>query len=531
MQDFDRKLTVKEMNILDQNTTDFGIPVDFLMECAGYSAAMTIINKFNINKKPQDIRILILCGTGNNGGDGFVIARHLASQKVNSTVILVGDPNDIKTPHALLNWKIICNLFLNIKIIVVKDSSFFIGKSNNQLKDIGKPDIIVDCLLGTGIKGQIREPTKSAIQFINSLKDPKINNKCNIISIDIPSGMDPDTGKISDACVECDLLITFHREKVGLQNPSLKIPEIIVNPIGIPEESDLFVGTGDLKFNIRKRDPNNYKGQHGKVLIIGGSEQYSGAPALSAMAALAMDMDLVIVYAPNSVSNIIRSYSPNLIVRDGKSKNICIDDVEDILNLIDWADSIILGPGIGLSNTTKETVGKIIKYCIDKQKSLVIDADAIKISANFKEIFKNNQVIFTPHGGEFLALTNKTPPKDNEFLQKIKIIENAAIELKSIILLKGKWDYISDGNTTKINRTGVPEMAVGGTGDILTGIVGSLLALGIEKFDAACIGAYISGKLGEEYQNLHASEKEGYIKTFKSSDLIGIIPRITAKYL
>lgn len=531
MQDFDRKLTVKEMNILDQNTTDYGVPVDFLMECAGYSAAMTIVNKFNLNKKPNDSKILIICGTGNNGGDGFVIARHLAALKINATVILVGDPTDIKTQHALLNWKIICNLFLNIKINIIRDSSFFTGKDNNQLQEIEKSNIIIDCLLGTGVKGKIREPIKSAIEFINSLKKSKNNPKCNIISIDIPSGMDPDTGKISDICVECDLLITFHREKIGLQKSSLRIPEIIVNPIGIPEESDLFIGTGNLKTNIKNRNSNNYKGQHGKVLVIGGSEQYSGAPALSAMAALAMDMDLVIVYAPNSISNVIRSYSPNLIVKDGKSKNICIEDLEDIFKLIDWADSIIIGPGIGLSQSTKDAVGKVIKYCIDKGKPVVVDADAIKISANLKDILKNNQVIFTPHAAEFLSLTGKNLPNDEKMAEKLQIIESSATELKSIIVLKGKWDYISDGNRTKINRTGVPEMAVGGTGDILTGIIGALCALGIDRFEAACIGAYISGKLGEEFQLLHANEEGGYIKTFKSSDLIGIIPIILAKFL
>ncbi|MCP4763193.1 MAG: NAD(P)H-hydrate dehydratase [archaeon] len=509
---------------MDNNSTDYGIPIDFLMECAGFSSANTIIKKYSLKKKDK---VLILCGAGNNGGDGFVIARHLAANMIDVNIIFVGNPKDIRTKHSLLNWKILSNLYLHITKIIIKDSSFFKEIGKKLPDDIMDPNIVVDCLLGTGIKGKIREPIKSAILLINDLK--KMGKK--IVSIDVPSGLNPDDGSIPDICVNPDLLITFHREKIGFKKSTLKIPEIIINSIGIPEDTDLFIGSGDLKTNLNQRDPFNHKGQHGKVLIIGGSEQYSGAPALSALAAMQMDMDLVIVYAPNTVVNAIRSYSSNLIVREGRGKNICKEDISDINELIEWADSIVLGPGIGQSEETRGVIEDILKSIADKGKPVVIDADAIRISASYKDLLKKNNAVITPHASEFFTLTNTKLPDQNEFKERAKILELVALNFGVTFLIKGKYDYISNSEKTRINKTGVPEMAVGGTGDILTGIVASLLALGINKFDAACIGAYINGKLGEKYKEINQEPNEQQIKTFKSSDLIDIIPMIIGKYL
>jgi hydroxyethylthiazole kinase-like uncharacterized protein yjeF len=534
MKDINRKLTSNEMQIMDENSTGLGISKSQLMECAGYSAASMICEKYNLK---NDDNVVVLCGTGNNGGDGFVIARHLASRHIFSEVILVGNPNDIKTLESKNNYEIISNLNLRIKMSLVNDSSSFRNMTQNLPISIKNSKIIIDCLLGTGIKGLIKEPIKSAIEFINALH--KMDKK--VVSIDVPSGMDPNDGMITDVSVICDLLITFHREKVGFKNAANKIPEIIVKDIGIPEESELFVGIGDLKQNLKKRDLFNHKGDHGKVLIIGGSENYAGAPALSAMAALEMDMDLVIVYAPKSVADTIRGFSPNLIVRTGKHKNINSDDELEIANLIEWADSIVIGPGMGLADETKVAVGNILKIIGEKNKPVVIDADAIKICVGFKDLLKKTRAVLTPHMGEFIALTGIQLPDQTEFKERAKILESVALNYGVTFLVKGKYDYISNAERTRINITGVPQMAVGGTGDILTGILASLLSLKVDKFDAACVAAFISGKLGEEYHNLDNFGKRVdsinlesntiYHQTFKSSDLLQMIPRITNKYL
>jgi NAD(P)H-hydrate epimerase len=283
--------------------------------------------------------------------------------------------------------------------------------------------------------------------------------------------------------------------------------------------------------NIKKRGLFNHKGEHGKVLVIGGSNKYSGAPGLSALASLEMGTDLVIVYSPKSVASVIRSFSPSLIVNEGKGDNINPDDITDLTELLNWADTCVLGPGIGNADETVKAVGLILEILAKSKKSVVIDADAIKICTNYKEILKQTKAIVTPHAGEFQILTNTKLPDQTMFKERAKILELVSLNYGVTFLVKGKYDYISNADQTRVNKTGVPEMAVGGTGDILTGILASFLAWGLDNFDAACSAAYLCGKLGEEYLKIKTVKKKLDIKTFKSSDLIKTIPLIIGKYL
>ena len=524
MKDFKRKLSIKEMLTMDINTTDFGIPIEFLMENAGAGSARTIIDKFNLKKGDN---VLIFCGTGNNGGDGFVIARHLATQQISASVLLIGSPNKLRTKETILNWNILNNLYFYVKTFIVTDSSYFTNITDKLPSDIQEPSVIVDCLMGTGVKGKIREPIKSAIKLINIFRKKGIK----VVSIDVPSGIDPNSGQFTDIAVGPDLLITMHRQKLGMDKIKIKIPEIIENNIGILYDADIFIGTGDLKQNLTRRKINNHKTQHGKVLIIGGSKTFSGAPALAAMAALEMDMDLVIVYAPNSVANVIRSYSPNLIVKEGKSSNITDNDIDEIIELIKWADSIVIGPGLGVADETKIVFGKILEKIVESKKPTVIDADGITHAVSYKDYLKKGNFILTPHAAEFIRLTGTKLPDQQDFMERSKILELVARKFGTTFLLKGKFDYISNSEHTRINKTGIPQMAVGGTGDLLTGILASLLALKIDLFNAGCVAAYISGKLGEEYLKHEEIMHQNQIKSFKSSDLIKIIPKILGKYL
>jgi hydroxyethylthiazole kinase-like uncharacterized protein yjeF len=260
--DFSDPILAIDVTRLDKNCMDLGIPTSLLMECAGMSAANLLKSKYGLN---NDSIVVIFCGTGNNGGDGFVIARHLASQQVNVKIILIGHPESIHSEEARLGWMLLYKLPLFIEIRICSDST--------QIKDIGKiwinPNVVIDCLLGTGIDGKIKQPIASAIDLIN-------HYSCPIVSIDVPSGMNPDTGIILDRSVKCSDLFTFHRSKSGL----MSIPQQTVLPIGIPSEAYLFVGEGDLQQDLRKRKKDNFKGQYGRMLVIGGSSQYSGAPAL-----------------------------------------------------------------------------------------------------------------------------------------------------------------------------------------------------------------------------------------------------------
>ncbi|MHA1521034.1 MAG: NAD(P)H-hydrate epimerase [Promethearchaeota archaeon] len=388
----------------DDNAEDLGIPKRLLMECAGLQATEHLLKQYPL---PESSKIAIFCGTGNNGGDGFVIARHLATRGFHIQVFICGNPAKIRTPEARQNWELLARLPLNIQIEVLSDSSLFPPTLTNILNE--STSLVVDALLGTGISGKIREPIKSAINLINSLKIPKI-------SVDIPSGMDPDTGSVPDVAVQCDFRITFHREKVGLSDAL----HTVIAPIGIPLEAEWFVGKGDLLRGLKRRNPEDHKGQYGKLLIIGGSETYSGAPSLAAMAAVEFGIDLVSMLAPTSVASTIRSFSPNLIVRQGKSKSLTEEDLPLAKKLCSRADAVVLGPGIGNSDETINFCKNLIKWINAKSIPCVIDADALKSLGDLihseQFSFQNPNIIYTPHAGELKQLLNKSEiPPNGEY--------------------------------------------------------------------------------------------------------------------
>ena len=288
------KMTPKDMMVIDSNAEDLGIPRSVLMENAGKSVAYHIINTLD------PCKVTIFAGTGGNGGDGFVAARHLLNSGYKVELFFLGDPGKIKSHETLQNWTAIQNINLglnSLQLELIEDSS--------ALEKIDTP-IVVDAMLGTGIRGKIKEPISSAIDIINKSKGIKI-------AVDIPSGLDPLTGEVQDKAVEADFTITFHKIKTGLKKAKIKhVGNVILYDIGIPAEAELFLGKGDL-LRLKKRDMASHKGNNGTVLVVGGSMDYSGAPTLAALSAFKSGVDLVYVACPESVSQTIRSYSPDLI--------------------------------------------------------------------------------------------------------------------------------------------------------------------------------------------------------------------------
>ncbi|MFX1277292.1 MAG: NAD(P)H-hydrate dehydratase [Promethearchaeota archaeon] len=487
------KIPAEEVGILDNNSEWLGIPKTHLMECAGYSFTNEIVDRYklDVNKK-----IVIFCGTGNNGGDGFVIARHLSSFGVKSLVILAGSPDKIRTSEAILNWSIISeSLDYSVKIMIINDSTGYeeVLKIIKNDKDFS---IIVDGLLGTGIKGKIREPISSAIDIINKLKEEEIE-RFTVVSIDVPSGLDPNTGKVSDKAVKSDLVITFHRNKKGMKENTKYIKKIEIKSIGIPQEAKLFVGKGDFIPTLKSRKIDTHKGQHGKILVIGGSKNYSGAPAYSSLTCINFGIDLVITHTPEVVGDVIRSYTPNMIVRTSPGEWLNEKAFDEISELIEWADTVLIGPGIGLEKKTEDLLVLLINKIKKDKKSLILDADALKLIKDHLELIKGMPVVLTPHEGELKIMTGvELPPYDN-IEERSNIILNLAKKLNITLLIKGPYDFISDGKSLKINRTGCPEMSIGGTGDVLAGLCASFTALKNEPFLSACSAAFLNGKIGE----------------------------------
>jgi len=488
------KMNIMDMDIIDYNAGAMGISRLVLMENAGRCIANNILNI----SKP--CKVTIFAGTGGNGGDGFVAARHLLNMGFEVDIYFLGNPLDIKSFESLKNWEILKNISIktnSLRIYVIKDSS--------QLESINSP-VVVDAILGTGTKGKIREPVSSAVDIIN-------NSNGIIIAIDIPTGLDPQTGMVNHKAVEADFTITFHKKKKGLNGDAKYVGKIVVCDIGIPKEVELFTGLGDLQ-RLNRREATTHKGQNGNVLIVGGSNEYSGAPALAALSALRSGVDISIVACPNSVAFPIRSYSPDLIVKGLSDNYINFDDTSKILELSKKADSMVIGCGMGMEEETSLALNEMMEKI---QNPIVIDADALKILDSDLISEHPNEIVLTPHKAEFKAFFGVDIPE--KLSQKIDVVLEYSKECRCTVVLKGNVDIISDGESVKLNATGNPGMTVGGTGDVLAGLIGGLLAQGHNAYESAYLGAFINGTAGDI-----AKKEYGY--NFLASDVIKYIPRV-----
>lgn len=492
-------ISSSRMKAIDRNCESFGLMPIQLMENAGAAVAQSIREKLESGK------VLFVTGRGNNGGDAFVAARHLAGfSGYIVKVILLGKAKEIKTEEAFHNFSLLKHT--NVQIFEIEDSSQLESSTSDCFSEA---ELIVDAIFGTGVKGKIKEPESKAIDLINQEgKSGKI-----IISVDIPSGLDPDNGDFEKA-VCADLTVTFHRMKTGLLSEKAKkcTGSIRVAEIGIILDAEQYTGPGDLRL-LHKRNPSGHKGNSGRILVIGGGP-YTGAPALSALAALKSGADLVTVAVPVPIASIVASYSPDLIVRKLSSNVLCSEDLPILFDLINSHDIVVMGMGLGRASETLEAVRKILPFC----RKAVLDADALSALSGplFETLAGNCELIITPHKGEFSCLREIETPENLE--ARIKVVREFSEENGVITILKGKIDIISDGTQTILNRTGNSGMTVGGTGDVLAGITGSLFSRN-PAFLAATCAAYINGLAGDL-----AFERAG--NGLLATDVIEKIPEI-----
>lgn len=470
-------ITSGEMRALEANAEYFGISLLQLMENAGGGIAQEIVSRF-----ANDRKIVIFCGLSGNGGDGFVAARHLLTAGFKVEVVLVGKSRDISHESALKNWKILEALQGQIPLVEISDSS--------ALPKV-EADIVIDALLGTGTKGKLKPPMLQAVEHVNAIKAYKI-------SVDVPTGIDSDTGEVLGAAVKANLTITFHKGKAGLKEAKKYVGDLVVKDIGLPTEMEQFAGPGDVFLATKQRIATAHKGDFGRLLVIGGSEVYSGAPTLVSLGALRTGVDLVYLAAPSKVAYAIASMSPDLITVKLEGDNLSSSSVEALKPYLGMVDAVAMGPGLGLKTET----GDFVKRCVDvvekAGKSLLLDADGLKAFAKFKRPLKV-PLVLTPHAGEYTILTGETLPEN--YKERAAVIQKAAKKLGATILVKGKVDVICDAQRVKFNFTGNPGMTVGGTGDVLTGIVGGLMAQKVDPFEAAVAGAFVNGAAGDFVAN------------------------------
>ena len=466
------------------------------MENAGRSIADEIALRFG-----SGTSVVIFAGTGRNGGDGMVAARHLSSRGFKVFFKLIGNERSLLDPSALSNWKALKAMSTSVKITCCQDSSMISSVD---------ADVVVDALLGTGIHGKLRQPYLRAVQVINSNAGFKI-------AVDVPTGIDSDTGEVLGEAVRAKLTITLHALKKGFSKAKQYCGEVKIANIGIPPEAALYAGPGDVEAISLQRKMDAHKGQFGRLLVIGGSEMFSGAPLLVALAAYRTGVDLVNVAAPEMAAQSIASFSPSMITLKLPGSHLSSSHLKFLNTQLDKASAIVIGPGLGSARETFNAVKRIVNIGINLKKPMLIDADGLKALGLVKKKVFNDSVVITPHAGEFESLSGKNPARD----LKARVEEVRAFSSTSgaVTLLKGHTDVISDGTRVKLNDTGNPGMTVGGTGDVLAGVVAGLMAQGIEPYRAAVAGAFVNGAAGD-----FAKERMGFHLT--PTDLIRFIPKI-----
>ncbi|MDR2854906.1 MAG: NAD(P)H-hydrate dehydratase [Methanomicrobiales archaeon] len=462
-----------EMQIIEKNTFARGVSPEELMESAGTGIAHIVLQRY-----PDTHHVLILCGKGNNGGDGMVVARHLCMY-MDVTVIYHRTPEaSYQTVHQL-------DHLLNSAVRLIPIRAEELSSVHTVLSTIDTPDLIIDALLGTGGRTDLHEPYHTLVEKIHDLW-----SDIPILSIDVET-----------PGIKADLTIAFHRRKKEDAYPI---------SIGIPLLAEIAVGPADL-LRLPQRLPAAHKGDGGKVLIIGGGP-YQGAPYLTALAALRAGADLVTVYSP------VPSHHMDIIWIPSQGPYIDASDLPYLLDHINAADVVICGNGLG-----KETPISVLAEIIQSSKRIVCDADALQ-----KPFLGKEETVWTPHAGEFLRLTGaaSVPESQGEelarraalVLEETKKIIQSGSGQSGTMLLKGAIDIISDAQNIRFNQTGTPAMTVGGTGDVLAGVCGALLCY-LSGYHAASLAAWIIGSAGEEVEK---SRGIGLMAT----DLLDIIPKI-----
>ena len=474
-------ITSDEMAVVDANSEALGVPRKQLMESSGNAVARAVRKRTT----PGDA-VALVCGRGNNGGDAMVAARFLSDRDV--TVHLLGRAETIGTDIARENWDAL--EADTVETRVAGDSADFA---------LGDPDLAVDAMLGTGVTGALREPEATVARALNDADTP-------VLAVDVPSGVNADTGEAAGLAVEADAVVTFHDTKPGLDALDA---EVTVADIGIPAAAEEFVARGDLLRLSRTGDA--HKGDHGEVLVVGGGP-YTGAPALAARAAMRAGADLVRVACPARIEREIQGYAAELIVRGFDADRLTPPVVDDLLDRAAAHDVVVLGPGLGSADATLDAVRA---FLADYDGTAVVDADALQI---VPDVETDATLICTPHQGELRTMGGETADDPAE---RAALVESFAAEVGHTLLVKGAQDVISDGEVTRRNRTGNPGMTVGGTGDVLAGTVGAL-ACRLRPRDAAAVGAYANGRAGDRLV-----DREGY--GLLAGDLVDELPAALRK--
>ncbi|MFC1670877.1 NAD(P)H-hydrate dehydratase [Spirochaetota bacterium] len=492
----------EEMQEIDRITIDeMGIPGEVLMGFAGKSIADYVLRSFDGKDN-----IVVFSGTGNNGGDGFVIAYFLVNSGIDVTIVLAGKTDKVSETSRI--YMELCGK-CGIKIREL---------TGDTLKglNIDSFDVAVDAIFGTGFKGSVKGIAGDLIKEIN-------NSITIVVSVDMPSGL-PSNGEAPEGeVVNADFTVTIGLPKISLVTyPGKKYAgEVLISDIGFPvsltSSEDLKIDlVDDAYFNrgfTDEPDPDTHKGERGHLLLVGGFDGMEGAIMLSARAALETGVGLISLLTTGNARNIIAGKIPELITAG-------LDDVDDFLSSRKY-DSAVIGPGMGRDKSAKDVFENIIgKLAGAGIKNALIDGDGLFHLAGFlkeNKLPRDVKFIITPHFKEASVILDKKMEDIKN--DRLKACRELAGYVDSIAVLKGPGTIISGGGKTLINTTGNPYLATAGSGDVLSGIIGSLMLRDYSVLDMAGLGVFIHGRAAD----LFVKENEG--KAMRASDIINYIGR------
>ncbi|MEW6276245.1 MAG: NAD(P)H-hydrate dehydratase [Bacillota bacterium] len=502
-----RVVTAAEMRELDrQAIEEYGIPGVVLMENAGIKV-VEVIREMLGDVRGKKISIFV--GKGNNGGDGLVVARHLFNLGAGVKVYLLASPEEI-TGDAFLNLRIWQKMGQEIRTIADRDEF-----------DLEESDLLVDAIFGTGFRGVPREPAASVIEAINASGKP-------VVAVDIPSGLEADTGLARGPCIRAVRTVTFGLPKLGLvlEPGASYAGKLHVADISIPA---FLLTAGHLKRRLLSlemvsrwfspRSPTAHKGTCGRVLVVAGSRGMTGAACLAAEGAARAGAGLVTLAVPEGLQKVAAAKLTEVMtvgLPATAEQTLSKESYAQTLALAERADVLALGPGI---TTHPETAAFVRKLLPSLRIPCVLDADGLNCLAGRPEIFRAVpvSVVITPHPGELARLTGKTVGQIQE--DRIGAAAQAAQNWRVIALLKGAATVIaSPAGEVYLNPTGNPGMATGGSGDVLTGVIAGLMAQGLDALSGAAAGAFLHGRAGDL-----AAKRRG-VRGLLARDLLDCLP-------
>jgi len=467
-----------------------GIPGLVLMRRAAEAACRTLLEVW-----PTVKQVSIFCGSGNNAGDGYLLAGLLAQRGLEVVVVQVGDPDKLGSDASAAR-----DFCAQSPVSIIKPEN---------LSDCG--ELVVDALLGTGFSGPIKEDYASAIQIINQSGKP-------VLSLDIPTGLCSNTGKAAVPCVRADLTVTFIACKTGLMTGDG--PEyagkVVLDLLGISDEVydrvDSLVeclNLAELRKHLVRRKRNSHKGVYGRLLLIGSDSNMPGALLMTGESALRCGAGLVTLATRKENIPGIQARRPELMVQE-------VNDQADLLPLLEKADALVAGPGMGTNEWSRSLLAVVLKSNLP----MVLDADALNIMAQCPEMRTNTeQCIITPHPGEAARLLDVTAKDVQE--NRLAAVVSLQKKLGCVVLLKGAGTLISaecqSGSISFLCPYGNPGMASAGMGDVLSGVIGSLLVQGYAPSLAARLGACLHSKAADI-----CAEREGETGML-ATDIIPVI--------